>query len=221
MIPPDVPSGHVLLRAPFTGDELLMLLDQAPPTPSGGFGGWQSVDIPRDRPVRYWGSAPEEGLEVAVVLLKGEETVTAQLRTLRAIGASDGPTRPRQVEIFGQLPPLPIDRWVIDDVTFGDALYTAGNRIVEQRLTIKLGEPPDADGVSVRGGGRSRYRTRNGKRAKRPTAALLQGETLQEFAARTLGNPSRWNEIAKLQKPPIKNPRKPGKAGRRLRLPSG
>ncbi|CAB4894951.1 unannotated protein [freshwater metagenome] len=219
---PDVPDGHVMLRAVFDQVSLTMLLDTEPPSLSGDFGGWESLPVPRKRAVRYWAANPEAKLALPVILLKGATTVTDQVKRLQSIGTGTatpggGFRGPRQLEVFGQVPPLPLTRWVIDDVSWGDSLYT-NNRLIRQHLVITLGEPPDLDAIDVDKGGRSKYRTKNGKRVKHPTAKLLADETLQEFAARTLGNPTRWSEIAKLQKPPIKDPRKPGRP-RMLKLP--
>lgn len=217
-----VPPGHVRIRAPFTSDELTLLLDEDPPKPSGDIGGWQSIVVPRRRAVRYWSSTPEAGLEINVILQDINGSIDGQIGLLTSMGSAvesgKERRRPRRVELDGQLPELPLKRWVIDDVTWGDAIYE-GLKPVRQHLTIKFGEPPDDKIVKVGAGGRSKFRTGKGKKKSKSTAKLLAGETLQEFAARVLGNPSRWREIAALQKPRIKDPRKPGKPGRALRLP--
>jgi nucleoid-associated protein YgaU len=213
-------SGTITIRTPVDESTLTFLLDETAPTPSGDFGGWETVNIPRKRPIRFWSTNPEAKLEVQVILFKEPAlTVASQIKRLREMGTGTDDRRPRQVELSGQLPPLPVTRWVIDDVSWGEPFYDRSGNLIRQRLTIQFGEPPNLDAIDVRKGGRSKYRKKDGSRAgKVRYATIRKGETLQEFSARVLGNPSRWKDIAKIQKPPIRDPRKV-RDGRKLRLP--
>lgn len=218
----NVAWGHIRIYAPDTNNAVTFLLDTNPPKPAGEYGGWSSIAVPRHRAIRYWSGTPDPSVAVDVIVLPGVFSVDRQLRALRQIGASveiaGRQVAPYPVELSGQLPPLPLQRWVINDVTWGDAIYEE-LKLVRQHLTITFGAPPEDDAVRVGAGGRSKFRTRSGKKKKKLTAKLLEGETLQQFAARVLGNPGRWREVAALQKPKIKDPRKPGAAGRALKLP--
>lgn len=212
--------GYVRLES-YVDDELTLLLDDnASPVPSGTVGGWESIEVAGHKPARRWKGPPEDRLTLQVVVTQfGGLSVLDQLSTLTTLGTTrPGGKRPRAVRVVGQVLPHSREWWVIDDVTYDpDATWEDGVPELV-KLTITLGPAPSSIEIKVGDGGRSRWRTKDGKRIKRPRVALNKDETLQEFAARVLGNPSRWREVAKLNK--IKDPRRPGPKGRKLRIPS-
>lgn len=212
------------------------------PNVDGGYGGWQEIARPRRRPLTSWIALP--ALRVSLPLLldgwRWDVSVEQDAGQIERMGfptASDGrPPRVRFATSGGAVPHK--ERlWVVEDLTWGDALMdTDGNR-VRQQVTVHLMEFMEdlfvtqrsaamrartaANAVKTGGGALTKRTPAKGGgsskgKSRAATVALFDGEDLATLAARELGDASRWTEIAALNG--IRDPQAV-RRGQVLRLP--
>jgi hypothetical protein len=196
--PEAVPIGHVELRATDNSVTLRCLLGADAPRPSGGYGGWSSVDRGTRPPIiTYTGP---EALTVTVPLLLEDAVVAApatrvkvarleRLAGLPGSGALRGDGEPPTVRLAANLPGVAHEEreWVVAGLEWGEAHFGPYGGLRRQEATVTLMEYREAAEVE---------RVRRSDPFQRRT--MRKGETLRHFARRTLGDPRRWRDIAAL-----------------------
>jgi LysM domain len=215
------------------------------PNVTQGFGGWAEVARPRRSTLTTWTGAPALRMDLPVLLDQFRvgssiERRLAQLERLATATASDGNPPRVRVRTTGAAVPYQGRVWVVDQLTWGDALMNhAGNR-VRQQVTlglleyiadVRIAELPPAmkqratkNAAKTKAGAASKRITVGpgaiavtGPHARAAPAGTLPPATdLLTIAARELGDADRWVEIAALNG--IRDPRslQPGQV---IRLP--
>lgn len=238
------PIGWVRISSHDPPVSLTVRLSEERPNVDAGYGGWAEVARPRRRPLSVWTGSPGLRLTLPVLLDRFRAGVSverqiAQLEKLALPTAADGsPPRLRIVAKGGAIPHQ--DRlWVVDALTFGDALMNRAGDRTRQQATLTLLEYI-AD-VRVNEKSTTTQTRRQAARAKSKAGAASKrivaghgrpkggghtraaspspfgaGEDLLSIAARELGDADRWVEIAQLNG--LRDPRAivPGQT---LRLP--
>jgi len=199
-----------------------------------GFGGWQEVARPRRSPLTTWAGSPALRMTLSILLdgfglgahTRGgiaDVSVERQIRQLERMGqpsSTDGEPPKLRIVATGGAVPYQGRVWVIDSISYGDALMSwKGNR-VRQAMTLALLEHvADVYLTEKSAAARARKKvaqakTKTGASAKRIT--VVRGDTLSSIAARKLGDASRWPELAKLNN--LRDPHSI-KEGQVIRLP--
>lgn len=204
------------------------------PNVTQGYGGWTEVVRPQRSVMTVWSGSPSLRMDVSI-LLDGWGTGTSVERECSALerlgfpSASDG--WPPRITIAAPGAQVPHQRlpWVIDTLTWGDALANKKGNRVRQQVTLSLLEyvsdvrvgndsPTQLQQLkamsakAAQGGARKRIvaaRAR-GTTYKPGTpgtvvAGFFEGDDLLSIAAKELGDAKRWPEIAKLNG--IRDPR--------------
>jgi len=224
---------------------LLARLGDERPSVEAGYGGWAEVSRPRRRPLSIWIGSPGLRMTLSLLFDRFDDDVSierqlSQLERLATPTASDGsPPRLRFVA-RGAAVPHQANTWVIDTLTWGDALMNASGNRTRQFVTLSLLEwiadvrvREDSPAKKQRAKGKAAA-TKAGASSKRVTATRKtaksgagtfavavdddfgRGDDLLSIAARELGDADRWIEIAQLNG--LRDPRaiRPGQV---LRLP--
>ena len=221
---------------------ILARLSDARPNVTAGYGGWTEVVRPRRRPISVWAASPGLRMDLAILLDRWRiqssvELQIAQLERLATPNASDGSTSRIRLNAPGGGVPHQGRVWVIDTLTWGDALANAKGNRVRQQVTLGLLEYI-ADVRVDQGSSSQQARAKAAMATTKPGAAVkrviatrgrpqLQGRTVRSvagepgedllsIAARELGDADRWTEIAALNG--IRDPRTI-KLGQVIRLP--
>lgn len=237
--------GWVQIRSSDPPVTLLARLAGDRPNVDAGYGGWAEVARPRRRPLSIWVGSPGLRLTLPILFDRFDDGVSierqiAQLERLATPTASDGsPPRIRFV-VRGAAVPHQTKVWVIDSLTWGDALMNENGNRTRQQVTLTLLEwiadvrVRDNSPAKRQRAKRKRAATKSGAANKRVVAARGRtvahkttraatvdptfgtGDDLLSIAARELGDADRWIEIAQLNG--LRDPRaiKPGQV---LRLP--
>jgi hypothetical protein len=137
------PFGQVRIIALDPPLQVQARLGEDAPTVDTGFGGWDSVERPRRKPITSWKGQPQLQLTLPL-LLDGWSTGTSvlgqvkQLRTMGQPSATDG--EPPQLKLKAQGDAVPfLDRtWVVNDIQWGEALADERGNLVRQALTLVL-----------------------------------------------------------------------------------
>src|SRR4051812_1893738 len=211
-----------------------------------GYGGWDEVARPRRSPLTTFRGSPAFHLTLPL-LLDGWRTNTPVERDISALEqmgrptAADGEPPRLKIDARGSALPGQGRTWVIDTITWGEALMNQnGDRLrqfftlalIEYVADIHLQEQAPAQRrrakaktvKTARGAAKKRVTAKRSPTAKKRAGTLAvvgssdwgQGEDLVSIAARELGDASRWVEIAQLNG--LRDPRaiSPGQV---LRLP--
>src|SRR5215831_664459 len=122
---------------------VLARMGQDRPDVSQGYGGWEEVERPRRSPITTFKAPP--GLHLTLpLLLEGWATGTSvepQVTALERMGLMTGANgEPPKVKIQarGQALPYQARTWVIDTITWGDALMNGQGDRVRQFATLAL-----------------------------------------------------------------------------------
>lgn len=219
---------HVRFHCDEPPTDLVALLGPERPDVSSGYGGWEEVERPRRPTVTTWRGQPARRLALSVLFdnFAGGESVEPEIRRLERMALPRPGGQPPTVTVTalgGVIPPfyegLP---WVIDAISWGDALMNQHGNRTRQFVTVTLLQYV-ADELVQRSPAKARRAkqaratgsTRNhSARSKR--VMLRAGDTLLSVAARELGSSGRWREIALLND--IRDPRAV-RAGQTVRLP--
>jgi hypothetical protein len=217
--------------------DLSVLLGVDRPDVSSGYGGWVEVERPKRSTVTTWRGQPARRMALSILFdnFAAGASVEDDLRRLERMALPRPGGQPPTVKVSapgGVIPPFYEGMtWVMDAITWGDALMnTAGNRI-RQAATVTLLEYVSDVLIKVSPAKRRRAKhnrvtgkaTKNGAKQKRASShagrpksggaraaaatatIVFDGEDLLSVAARELGDASRWHEIADLNG--IRDPR--------------
>ncbi len=185
----DVPHGLFRITAIATGVATAGRLGATPPTLSGGMGAWVEIPRPRRAPLTDPGSPSARRLTLEVLFdgwRTGESVENAIANLDRLSTAPPGSTSP-VVRVGGQIPRTDLE-WVIEDVSWGEAIWENGVRL-RQAATIILLEHVV---------GKLLITTAQPLGGKPRLTKVHKGDNLKKIAARVLGNANRWREIAAL-----------------------
>lgn len=205
------PVWHVRISERDGDASVLGYLGEAVPTPEGGGGGYENVDMPKADGVTVWRNRPVLTYSFEIIFSKflTEESVMDDVTTLwRMFSPAEASTPPPVVRFnaAGKLLPFENVDWWIDNLEWGDAeANNDGDRSL-QRLTVHLTQYlPD---VQI---------TRT-KRHQWPAMVVVKkGWTLKTIASK-YKVPGGWRAIGKIQSKPITDPRKV-KTGQHIRMP--
>lgn len=207
--------------------DISALLGDERPDISSGYGGWDEVERPRRKTVITWRGMPARRLQVSI-LLDNWTVGTSIERTIRALERLALPREGGQppvvrIDAAGGALPWQSRRWVIDAITWGDALMNGkGNRVRQAAVVTFLEYVSDDLIERIPPAKKRRNKKKRGtgegmkKGAKEKRYTIKRGDTLPRLAAHKLGDARRWREIAKLNN--IRDPRNL-KIGRVIRLP--
>lgn len=212
---------------PYPGRTLVLALDPVAVTPGAGVGGWQEVTHPKRASSTEWTGTPLRTLTVDLLVdaYRAGDDVEEACRVLDVWGrVQPGHDEPVVVEFsWGRWTPY---RWVIQDVSYGDALHDEHGNRTRQAVTVELLEHREAV-LGLRPAQRATptpARNSPGLPSSGPTPTasgrtytVRAGDTLSRIAQRELGDAARWPELARLN-----NLRDPDRiqAGQTLRLPA-
>jgi hypothetical protein len=138
--------GQVRLTCDDPPADVLAMMGEESPRLTGGIGGWDVTERPRQVSMTTWGGVEPFALDLPLILDRyaSRGSVEPELAALLAVGRGDGESEPGVLEVAGIA--LPTDRWVLDGIDFGEALLLAqtGERS-RQLLTLQLREyvPPE------------------------------------------------------------------------------
>lgn len=203
-------------------------LGEAVPTPSGGGGGHESIDLPKRRSVVVWRKAALYVMSVGIVFddfarQQGVASDFADLvRMWRPLDEEDAPPTIR-VDATGDAVPLQHLTWVVTGLDWGDAEANGSGNRARQNFTVTLLEYNPDESIDFPGKKGSASKARRAKQRKksgstsRRTVTVKRGDTLSEIADRNKVKGG-WRALGEAQKPPIHDPRSI-KVGQKLRLP--
>jgi len=216
------------------------------PDVTAGYGGWEEVARPRRRPLTTWQGTPALRMTLPLLLdnfragLSIERQVT-QIQRLATATSASGEPPVLTIDATGSAIPYQARKWVVDSITYGDAVMNQNGNRTRQQVTLSLLEHVDdvylrvtnpagrvrqqaADKRAKPGASSKRINARRASSARRATPHARAGsdderglgEDLLSIAARELGDANRWMEIAALNG--IRDPRsiEPGQV---IRLP--
>lgn len=240
-------SVYVRITCDDPPTDIRALLGEERPDISSGYGGWEEVERPRRKTVVTWRGMPARRLQVSILIDNWTagtsiEWTIRQLEYL-ALPREGGQPPVVRIDAAGGALPWQSRRWVIDAISWGDALMNVYGNRVRQAATLTFLEyvsdqlidriPPSkkrrqkkkrATGASTKKGAkqkrqalkRKKKHAGSGARAVSTATMTFDGEDLLAVAARELGDARRWREIADLND--IRDPRAV-RAGQVLRLP--
>lgn len=185
---------------------------QVAPSPTGGFGGWQTISRPHRKSLTEWQGIDPLELTFSVIFDGGPDlsSVESDCLTLEQMAQPDGTTPPPTVTVTGAVPHSDLV-WVIDALAFDPApAYSKSGYRIRQEATVTLKEYVSADLV------KSAAETARGKVTTAKSYIVKKGDTLLSIAAAQLGDFTRWTDIAALNG--IRDPNRIT-VGQRLRLP--
>lgn len=228
-------SGLVFVR--FQCDDpptdLSVLLGAERPDVSSGYGGWEEVTRPKRSTVTTWAGQPARRLALSILFdnFEAGRSVEGDLRALERMALPRPGGQPPTVKVSapgGVIPPFYEGMtWVIDALSWGDALMNAAGNRTRQAAVVTLLQYISDDllavspakkrrakrnrktGKTTKKGAKSKRQASGAKRNKghagRSAVVAFDGEDLLSVAARELGDANRWHEIAALNG--IRDPR--------------
>lgn len=248
---PPPPVGFVRITSDDPRHVLTARLADERPDVSQSVGGWDVVERPRRKPITTWKSAPNLTLTLPILLDRWRtgESIEKQISVVESMGtnagAKDGDPPILRIDAQGGAVPHQERRWVMSDLSYGDALMNERGDRVRQFVTLTLIEYVEDVLIVERSAANRRRRkaqtkkhgasskrivAKRSSKVKRKTGHALvavtssstgdddfgAGEDLLTIAARELGDADRWLEIAELNG--IRDPRAiaPGQV---IRLP--
>lgn len=223
-----VPIGWALLQA--SDDPALSIvveLGDSAPRVTQGYGGWDSVERARRVALTSWRGFEPVAIELELFIdnLAEGKSIEPVLDILEALAGrgrrSTGGEPPLlRVDTSGVMPhdltASPDVRWVITDLDWDDEdtiVNHAGNRI---RAGVTVALLQHVRDTRLEDRALLARRQAQAKQGAKRTYTAKTGETLVTIARDKLGDPGRWDELAKLNN--IRDPRGI-KSGARIKLP--
>ena len=116
------------------------------PDDSGGVGGWESIPRPRRASAAAWVGSPERTIALPLELngIDGggplvDLSTTEQVRRVLSWGVKDKDTgQPPILQVIGVERVSPDDRWVLQDIAWGEFDRNDDGVLVRQALTLTL-----------------------------------------------------------------------------------
>lgn len=206
------------VRITYDKTTLFVGLGDGPAQISDGYGGWVTVERPKDEGITRWLNQPNLRMTLPLLVdnFGGARGVERDRdRILRLGRRGDGDRQPPIFRVAGAVP-FSNARWVLEGVEMGDALYEDGH-LARQFLTLTLlsYERPDTAKFGRRHGGSGGLYT--------PLYTVKEGDTLRKIAAKLKPDASPEERrdyaraIGKLNG--IDDVRRELNVGRELRLP--
>jgi hypothetical protein len=223
-------SVYVRITCDDPPTDVRALLGEERPDISSGYGGWEEVERPRRSTITTWRGMPAKRLQVSILIDNWTQgtSIERDIRALErlALPREGGQPPVVQIDAAGGALPWQARRWVIDAISWGDALMNRhGNRVrqaavitflefVSDDLIRRVSPAKKRRNKKKRASGSGRKKGAKNKRvaSKRKNSA----EDLLSLAARELGDARRWREIAELNG--IRDPRYI-RTGQVIRLP--
>src|SRR5215831_17983587 len=118
-------------------------LSEEKPTVEQGYGGWEEVTRPRRSPITTFKAPPGLHLTLPLLLNHWREgtSVEGMIATLERMGratAANGDPPKVKLRAKGGHIPYQSRRWVIDTITWGEALMNKNGNRVRQQVTLSL-----------------------------------------------------------------------------------
>lgn len=115
-------------------------------TVAGGVGGWETLERPRRAAAAGWVGEPARTLTIPIIFdgmeargVGRDQVVEAQVKTLTSWGRKHRKTdRPPILKIRGLKTVSESDRWVIQDIAWGDYITDERGRRIQQQATVTL-----------------------------------------------------------------------------------
>jgi hypothetical protein len=157
------------------------------PDLTSGWGGWEEVPRPRRSPITTWKGSPGNHLTLPVLLdaWAAGSSIERDVSILDQMGrpvAADGNPPRLTVTARGNAVPGQARRWVIDTVTWGDALMNANGDRVRQYATLELLEYVDDVYLQDRAAA-------NARRAKAKVPVKAKGAAKKRVVAKKAKKP--------------------------------
>ena len=189
-----VPRGAARLTATAPPTTIDFVLGPTPPAFAGGYGGWETIERPKRRPLNSWKAIPARTLELDLLLdgYADGQSKERDIAALERVATGSANTPPPPVQIAGPGIPGSSLTWLIDDLTWGAALIDESGQRTRATLQLKLVERIDDQLLAITNPAKN-LKPATGKRYR-----VKRGDTLTKIAARQLGSAKRWREIAKL-----------------------
>jgi hypothetical protein len=206
-----LPPNYVRVTCDDPKLNVVALLGEEPARLTGGFGGWEVSARPRQVGMTTWTGVEPLQLELSL-LLDGWASATSQENAISDIvtcARGDDNSPPGIVELEGV--PLPVERWVIEDVAFGDVIVDPASRErLRQALALTLREyvPPEYL--------QQRRRAVLGSKGKTRVVTARQGDTPAKIARRLH---CKWTDLRELNSTVVKKANQALKKGAKLRAP--
>lgn len=194
---------RILIDCVDLNQPLHLLLGDAPPAVTDGYGGWQEVSRPNDVGISDWTGVSNYKMDVSVVI-DSEHVARLDpagvLADLLLLARTPKEDEPPVIRVYGLAiqEDLNGDRWVIADLAMGPVLRAEDGTLRRQQVTLNLMEWVQPDDIE-----RRRRKRHPGGKSKRYT--VKRGDTLMTIAHHFYGDWHKWRRIA--DRNDIKNPR--------------
>lgn len=210
-------------------------LGDGTPNPTGGYGGWTVTERQRRRALTEWTGEGAYTLDIPILFdnwIVGESIEDDILSLERMAGWGIGQEPPLLAFNSGGVVPhdqhdAPTHDWVISDLQWGDADRNKYGNRVRQAVTVTVMLYVEDDTLSDQSAAERRRAAKNNEKNKGRiprnklyivSAADIKHGGLSYIAQKKLGDHRRWREIARIQVPRIRDPKKL-KLHQHLRLP--
>lgn len=207
-----VARNHVRLVCSDPVVDRTLLLGPDPPAVTGGVGGWEIVERPRQTAMTIWQGNEPYQLDLSVMLddLPGGRSVEPAIRDILHAGRGDEESEPSTWTILG-LPSLPADEWVLNGAEPGDQVIRRDDASrVRQQYTLTFVEYMPPTYVQIRA------KARQGAKAKTGTYAVRRGDTPASIAGKRR---CKWTDLRTLNPGVVKKANQNLKDGSRIRVP--
>lgn len=194
-----MPGGRVSFN-PSRGSSLTLIVEE-PPERGGGVGGWQSSERSGRRPAKWFKAPTDDTYSWKLILdldATGGPSIERRLRVLRDMGQAGSEDEPPTIRVLGDLwvEDTSLD-WIMQDWALGERVWTPEGVLQRQHVTVQLERYTPTDEVEA-----IRIRpTRVGRKPRRRVIEARGNDTLRAIALRELGDPTRWKDLTRWNKP--------------------
>jgi hypothetical protein len=199
-------ARYVTLRTATPKLSVTVLRGDTPPVITGGYGGWENQPRPHRQDLTVWKGRAPFSMDLPLLfddyIAGGSVETPISVLERMALPPASGKEPPvvavtGAVAIARKTVPHSDLRWVIQELVWGDALWSTGGYRTRAAVTVKLLHYVAPDRVqSGTAAGRARLAVAGDGGPKAFTVG--HGDTLSSVAARELGDYTRWPEIADL-----------------------
>lgn len=188
------PRPGMVRLVPDTGASPLTLILAGTPDRAGGVGGWASTERALRKPARWYQSTPEDTLALPCLLDLhgiGGPSLERRLAVLYAMGSPDDSGDPPTVHVVGDVPDDAAKKWVVQNITLGDRLFTSTGVLRRQLVNVELEgwrALPTIKPVAIK-------RTRSAGHRRTRTYTTRKNDTLRRIAVAQLGQSDAWKSL--------------------------